>query len=178
MLPYGAKDLAAAFRTVRNNTLTAAEELPEDRLDFSPAPGTRTVRQLLAHIANVDQFSQLVHGEKRTTLKGFNFPEMMAKAAADEQQPRAKAELIALLKQRGESFAAWLETLSDDFLAERVEMPAGASPAAKTRFEMLMGVKEHEMHHRGQLMLIQRMLGVVPHLTRQRQERFAASARA
>jgi uncharacterized damage-inducible protein DinB len=39
---------------------------------------------------------------------------------------------------------------------------------------MLMSVKEHEMHHRGQLMLIERMLGFVPHLTRQMQERTAA----
>ena len=34
-----------------------------------------------------------------------------------------------------------------------------------------MSVKEHEMHHRGQLMLIERMLGIVPHLTRARQNR-------
>jgi uncharacterized damage-inducible protein DinB len=39
---------------------------------------------------------------------------------------------------------------------------------------MLMGVKEHEMHHRGQLMLIQRLLGITPHLTRQMRERLAA----
>jgi uncharacterized damage-inducible protein DinB len=36
-----------------------------------------------------------------------------------------------------------------------------------------MGVKEHEMHHRGQLMLIERMVGVVPHLTREMQARMA-----
>jgi uncharacterized damage-inducible protein DinB len=29
------------------------------------------------------------------------------------------------------------------------------------------------MHHRGQLMLLERMIGVVPHLTRQMQERMA-----
>jgi uncharacterized damage-inducible protein DinB len=50
-------------------------------------------------------------------------------------------------------------------------MPAGLPP--KSRFEMLLGTKEHEMHHRGQLMLIQRMIGLVPHLTRQMQERMA-----
>ena len=37
------------------------------------------------------------------------------------------------------------------------------------RLEMLMSIKEHEMHHRGQLMLIERILGIVPHLTRQRE---------
>jgi uncharacterized damage-inducible protein DinB len=43
---------------------------------------------------------------------------------------------------------------------------------------MILGVKEHEMHHRGQLMLIERMVGVVPHLTRAFQERMAAAAAA
>jgi uncharacterized damage-inducible protein DinB len=71
-----------------------------------------------------------------------------------------------------------MEQLSDDFLAERVQYPAGMSPASKTRFEMLMGVKEHEMHHRAQLMLIERMVGIVPHLTRQMQERMAAMTKA
>jgi len=44
---------------------------------------------------------------------------------------------------------------------------------AKSRFESLLGAKEHEMHHRAQLMLIERQLGIVPHLTRQRNERIA-----
>ena len=39
----------------------------------------------------------------------------------------------------------------------------------KSRLEMLLGAKEHEMHHRAQLMLIERLLGIVPHLTRNRQ---------
>jgi uncharacterized damage-inducible protein DinB len=41
---------------------------------------------------------------------------------------------------------------------------------------MIMSLKEHEMHHRAQLMLMQRMIGQVPHLTRAMQERFAAAA--
>ena len=57
-------------------------------------------------------------------------------------------------------------------------MPPGAEPTTKTRFEMLMSAKEHEMHHRGQLMLLQRMIGLVPHLTRRMQERMAQHAPA
>ncbi len=63
--------------------------------------------------------------------------------------------------------------MSDDFLGEQVSMPPGMQPAEKTRFEMILGVKEHEMHHRGQLMLMERMLGIVPHLTREMQARMA-----
>ncbi len=49
-------------------------------------------------------------------------------------------------------------------------------PAFRTRFDMILSVKEHEMHHRGQLMLIERILGIVPHLTREMQARMAAAA--
>ncbi len=175
MLCYGAKDLARAYRTVRENTVKAAEEIPESQLDFAPAAGTRTIRQLLTHLALTDAFSG-IHKEKRTNFEGFNFPEIVGKMTAEEQKPRSKAELIAMLKQRGEETASWIESLNDDFLAESFTQPPGVTPATKTRFEMIMGMKEHEMHHRAQLMLMQRMIGQVPHLTRAMQERFAARA--
>ena len=50
-------------------------------------------------------------------------------------------------------------------------------PATKSRFEMLLGPKEHEMHHRGQLMLVQRLIGQVPELTRRRQAMQVQAAR-
>ncbi|MDP2052849.1 MAG: hypothetical protein Q8L75_04375 [Acidobacteriota bacterium] len=71
---------------------------------------------------------------------------------------------------RGETFAAGLESMTDAQLGEQVALPMGG----KSRFEMLLGVKEHEMHHRAQLFLMERMIGIVPHLTRARQAAQAA----
>ena len=82
-----------------------------------------------------------------------------------------------MLRSEGEKFASYLEGLSEAFLAEAVSMPPGAERPTKSRLEMLLSPKEHEMHHRGQLMMLQRMVGVVPHLTRQRQERMAQAQR-
>ena len=175
MTYYSAKDLAAAFRTVRNNTIQIAEEIPEDKYSFQPAPGVRTVGQTLVHIANTHKFNHQVHGvEKRTAMEGFDFPKFIAGVMADEQKPRAKAEIVQLLKDNGATVEQWLGSLNEDFLGQQVAMPKGAQPPAKSRFEMLAGMKEHEMHHRGQLMLVQRMLGMVPPLTRQMEERIAA----
>jgi uncharacterized damage-inducible protein DinB len=171
---YGGKDLARAYRTVRANTIKIAEEIPENKYDFTPAPGTRTVRQLLVHIALSDGLSA-VHKERRTSFEGVNFPEFVAMMQQEEAKPRSKDEVIALLKQRGEDTASWISSLDDSFLGEAFHQPAGSDPAAKSRFEMIMAMKEHEMHHRAQLMTIQRMLGITPHLTRQMQERFAAA---
>ena len=175
MLPYGATELANAHRTVRNNTIQVATDIPEDKYDFSPAAGVRTVRQLLTHIAFGNEFAMAVHPARLTTLAGFNFGQFIGAIMAEEQKPRTKAELLELLRSRGEAFASWLEGLDDAMLSEKVAMNDGTS---RSRIEMIMGVKEHEMHHRGQLMLIERMVGVVPHLTRQMQERMAAMAAA
>ncbi|HEV8148457.1 MAG TPA: DinB family protein [Bryobacteraceae bacterium] len=172
---YGAKDLAAAFRTVRKNTIIIAEEIDESKYSFQPAKDTRTVAQQLVHIAVIPRIQLQIHAvEKLNTLAGFNFIEFVGPLKAEEQKPRSKAEIVTLLKESGEEFAGWVETLSDDFLAERMAMPPGMHTDFKTRFEMLLGTKEHEMHHRAQLMLIERLIGIVPHLTREFQARVAA----
>ncbi len=171
---YGAKEIAASFRTVRANTLIIAEEIGEEHYGFSATPDTRTVAQLLTHIALQPRMPLQIHQvEHLRTLVGFDFMAFFGKLMAEEQTPRDKQQIIALLREEGERFAGWVETVSDDFLAETVVFPAGMMPPTKTRFEMLLGAKEHEMHHRGQLMQLERMVGVVPHLTRAMMARVA-----
>jgi uncharacterized damage-inducible protein DinB len=175
MTYYSAKELAAAFRTVRNNTVKIAEEIPEDKYSFQAASDSRTVAQTLVHIATGTRFATVVHGEQKLkTLEGFNFYSFIHPIMAEEQKSRSKAEIVQLLRSSGEQFAAWLGGLSEAFLSEQVSFPQGAQPPTKSRFEMLLGVKEHEMHHRAQLMVLERMLGIVPHLTRDMQARMAA----
>jgi uncharacterized damage-inducible protein DinB len=178
MTYYGSKDLAAAFRTVRNNTIKIAEEIPESKYDFRAAPDCRSVQQTLAHLAVSTGFQHHIHSNKITDLKTVNFLDLMQRFTAEESKPRNKAETVTFLKDSGEKFASFLESLPEAFLSERVTMPPGAEPSQKSRFEMLLSPKEHEMHHRGQLMTIERMIGLVPHLTRQFQERMAQAAQA
>jgi uncharacterized damage-inducible protein DinB len=98
----------------------------------------------------------------------------MTELGAEEAKPRTKDEVIAMLEHEGEVWETFLRGLDDAFLGQMVSFPPEFAAPPKSRFEMIMSVKEHEMHHRGQLMVIQRMLGIVPHLTRQREERMAA----
>jgi uncharacterized damage-inducible protein DinB len=175
MTYYGPKEMAQSFRTVRNNTIKIAEEIAEDQYSFRPAEGTMTVGELLTHIAYGPWFNEQVNLiEKRTTMVGFDFPHYLGLIKAEQAKPRTKAEIIELLKERGAQFASQVEALSDDFLAEKVSTPPGGHPAFRTRFDMLISSKEHEMHHRGQLMLIERLLGITPHMTRDAQARMAA----
>ena len=179
MTYYGGKELANAFRTVRQNTIQTARDIPEDKFGFSPSGDTMTVGAMLAHLAASTNFHYMVHGvDKKTQLSMEDFGGYMAQAKQIESGLTSKDAIIEALTSRGEQFAAWLETLTKAQLAELVHFPAGLQPPSKARFEMLLGAKEHEMHHRAQLMTIQRMIGITPHLTRRRQEAMAARAAA
>jgi uncharacterized damage-inducible protein DinB len=172
MIAYSGKELANAFRTVRKNTVQVAEDIPESQYGHVAAPECKSVGRMLTHIAVAQGFWDEIHRkQRRTTMQGIDFVAMGERAEANESKPRSKTEIVELLRTEGEQFAAWLETLTPEFLAEMVT--EGDGKTARSRFESLLGVKEHEMHHRAQLMLIERQLGIVPHLTRQRKERIA-----
>jgi len=175
MTYYGAKEIAASFRVVRNNTLKIAEEIPEEKYSFRPAEGSRTVAQTLIHLSNVHKFALAINRDKVvSTMEGFDFMGFIGPMIASEQQTMTKAEIIARLTAGGDEFESWVKTLPEDFLAQSVTMPPGGTPPSRTRFDMLISVKEHEMHHRGQLMLVERMIGITPHLTREQEARRAA----
>ena len=167
---YGAKELASSFHTVRKNTIQTAEDIPEEHYGFALAEGTKTIAQTLVHIALSPRLQLTIHGnERRLSFEGFDFPAFMKQLAGEESKDRTKAQILDLLRNDGDRFTGFLDGVTEEFLAEPFAMPAGATPASKSRFEMLLSVKEHEMHHRGQLAVAQRLLGIVPHLTRARQ---------
>ena len=173
---YGAKELAESFRVVRGNTITIAEELPEDRYAFRPAPETRTVGELLAHIALAYSFHHQVHAvEHRSSMEGFDFVGLMQRLAVEEKAARSKEQTLAMLRSSGEKWATWLDGVTESVLAERVSF-GGDNGGSKSRFEMILSVKEHEMHYRGQLMLDRADGGAGAAFTRAQMARRAAMA--
>ena len=172
MTYYGAKHLADSFRTVRKNTLAIAEEIPEDKYGFRATADVMSVGEMLAHLAVSPMWQIDVHSRKVDHLDFAFFSARTQQGKAEEQLLRTKAEIVRALQQNGEKFASFVEGLDEAALQSVVSFPPQAG-SAKSRFEMLLGPKEHEMHHRGQLMLVQRLLGQVPPLTRQRQAMMA-----
>jgi uncharacterized damage-inducible protein DinB len=176
MTYYGAKHLADSFRTVRKNTLAIAEEIPEDKYGFKATPEVMSVREMLAHVAVSPGWQVDFHGNRIAAADFAMFAERMQAAAAAEKALGTKADIVRALRDEGERFAAFVEGLDEAALTSTVSFPPPIQPSTKTRFEMLLGVKEHEMHHRGQLMLVQRLIGQVPHLTRAREQMRAQAA--
>jgi len=163
---YGPKQLAGSMRTVRKNTILIAEDIPEKDYGYRPVPESRSVTETLVHIVFRSQLDRYLHEEKHlSSLEGFDFGALFQKSKLEERA-RSKDQIVDLLRTEGERWSRWVEGLPEALLAEQIRMPGGAS---QSRFEWLLGTKEHEMHHRAQLMVIERLLGIVPHLTRNRQ---------
>jgi uncharacterized damage-inducible protein DinB len=179
MTYYAGPDLARAFRVVRKNTIQVAHDIPESQYGFRATPDTRSVHEILVHVAVGSRWQQKLHGiDKRTEMTAADFGAYIGEANAYGQTLTDRAAILQALEQNGEAFATFLEHITEAELAVKVGFGPGADPSHKTRFELLLAVKEHEMHHRGQLMVIQRLLGITPHLTRARQARTQAPAAA
>jgi uncharacterized damage-inducible protein DinB len=164
---YGPQQLANSMRTVRKNTIRIAEDIPEKDYGYRPAPDSRSVAETLVHIARLAQADYRLHEEdRRASLQDFNFGGLIEQSESEEKRPRSKKEILELLHTEGDRWCRWVEGLSNSLLSELVRQPGGTT---KNRFEMLLGTKEHEMHHRAQLTVAERLLGIVPHLTRNRQ---------
>jgi uncharacterized damage-inducible protein DinB len=179
MTYYGAKELARSFRTVRGNTLAVARDIPEDQYGFQPTPESRSVAEILAHLAVVTSGSYESHAVNRIkTYVGIDFGALVRQRQERERQLTTKAQILQALEQSGEAWAIYLDRVSETELADEIPFSPPAEPRMKSRFEMILSVKEHEMHHRAQLMVIERLLGIVPHLTRERLARMAQAAKA
>jgi uncharacterized damage-inducible protein DinB len=165
---YGGQNMANSWRTVRNNTIQIAEEIPADKYNFRASEDTMTVAELLSHMATNTLWGAKVNlREMKSSITMQDFGDFNTAAREAAATLTTKDAIVAALKANGEELAKGLEGISDAALAEVVTLPMGD----KTRFEMLLGLKEHEMHHRGQLMVMQRLIGIVPHMTRARTER-------
>ncbi len=127
MKMYGGKQLADSFRGVRANTITIAEEIPEDQYGFRPAPGVKSVAEQLAHIAVATGWQIEVHTGRIGHIDFAMFGASLARGAVGGAGAGVEVAIVAALKERGEQFASFLEGLGDAQLAEGYVPAAGAA---------------------------------------------------
>jgi len=159
------ENVLASWKTIRQDTAQAVEDLPPGELDFKPTPDLDSFRQIAVHILNAGNglSGMLLDGEEN--LSGPEFRERMKKhysiLPADADGAAIAAELRSALEPRITGLAqqtpAWYEQIVTRVDGQKV-----------TRLEMLQFIKEHELTHRSQLFMYLRLKGVVPATTRRR----------
>ncbi len=133
MTYYSGKEMARRFEPFARTRSRSRKRFRRTSTTSKAAPDVRSVGQTLAHVALSTGFQHHIHTNKIDDMKTVNFGELMAKFGPEEAKPRTKAEIVALLKSEGEKFAAYLDGVSDSFLAESVTMPPGTVPQRRRR---------------------------------------------
>src|SRR5215470_17316648 len=118
---YGPKELAASLRTVRENTIKIAEDIPEERYGYRPTPESRSVEQLLLHIVVLTKATRTMHERERIqSFQNYDFGALLKGMSVHEDDRRSKKEIVSLLKDEGDAFIAWLEHVPESTLTEIV----------------------------------------------------------
>ena len=142
--------------------LEAVDRFPASQLDFKPRPEMLTARQVILHIAEAER--AWIHA----VVDGGRDEEWVVPAAAPGEgwttvvAAANHATLRALLERWHEPTKRWFERPAGELgrVVQR-RFPDG-SVWSYTLHWILDHVQEHEIHHRAQLNLYLRLLGIEP----------------
>ncbi len=149
-----AETLARLKESMRNRTSTMLGKVPPDKLNWSPAEGALTLGQLLRHIWKSDEaVCKLAQGNWEYLEK--RLPEGLLAVLGDVED--VKTELHNLEEAHREA-VKFIRSLSDEELdREYHNEKLNVRRTARENIHMLI---EHEAHHRGQISVYLRLLGV------------------
>jgi len=156
-----AETIIGLWKDARGGLIEEVEKIPEDQFSFRATPDTRTVSEILQHVISTQK---IIVGEAcrpDTNLRRQSFAAHAEEYAPGVGDVTDKNGLIELLRTSMDECAAKISSY-DDKLGESMQSLMG-QPITKVRF-LTFGMS-HEMYHRGQLTVYQRLLSIEPALT-------------
>lgn len=135
------------FERVYQRTLAVALAVPPERIDWSPAPGELTCGEVIRHLGATELLN--VRGVATGVLR---YDGHTAAPSAGQ------AEALAYLEQCHAQAQALLQALP----AERLQLNIPGMWQDVPGWRRLLGMIEHEIHHRSQLCSYLTQLGIAP----------------
>lgn len=146
---------------VRQGVISEVENLPEDRLDWQWAEGSRSVRELIEHILESGHLVRELVSPHGDFLRQPNI-EFIHEHAADLPRGSDKATLLRLLKETHETLDEAIRDAGELRMLQHIRRFDGQFGTRLAWFNHLVA---HEYYHGGQIALVARLLGHVPALT-------------
>lgn len=156
------EEALGAWKTCRGITVAELDNIPPDKLDYRPAPESRSLAELVIHIIDSGRAfaGEVARPDGDLTRKPP--PELYAEYASGATTADGKAALIERLRATGDEMDRLLRAAGADHMLGVIQ---GIFGQPVTRFAMLHFAIEHESYHRGQLAVCAREMGRVPALT-------------
>lgn len=167
-----AETLCEKWQEVRSGLIKEIELIPADQFSFRATPETRSVIELLHHVVEVER---VISGEacrEDSNLSRTSFPELIAEYAGETQKATTKEAILAVLASSLEQSKSAIRQFGDVKLQENMTRLDGK---VMPKIELLTFIIAHEMYHRGQLTVYQRLIGIEPALTQLFRKMFSAN---
>jgi uncharacterized damage-inducible protein DinB len=165
-------ELLTSWNEVRSGLILEAEQIPEEHFSFRPTDETRSVAEILQHIVETQKFLVGEACRRDASMIRQSFADQIKEHAPGVSAVKDKNGLLELLRSSMESAEESLRSHSD-LLKETL---IGLDGKPKAKLGVLNFIVGHEMYHRGQLTVYERLLGIEPQLTQRFKKIFARSA--
>lgn len=156
-----AEVLLGLWKNARSGFITEVERIPEDKFTFKPTPETRTVAELVQHVIGAQKFFVGECCRPDTNLARRSFSEHTKAYGEGSDGVEDKAKLVELLRSSMEEAEKTIRSNAAGLTALMTGLDG--KPLPKLAF-LLFGMS-HEMYHRGQFTVYERLLNVEPALT-------------
>lgn len=125
-----------------------AELMDEKDYDFKPTPEIFSFKELLFHIINSEvSFTDMIQNGTWTRNK---YP---------AENYKIKQDIVDLLKKVHSQSLKIIQEMTDDQMKKVIKTPWGVE---LTAIGLLWGMRDHMIHHRGQLFIYVRLKGIKP----------------
>jgi uncharacterized damage-inducible protein DinB len=160
--PTIASILNNQLHSIEREVMGAAEAVPQDKFDFSPATANvagdfktpnpvRTMSQQFKHIGDaLESYGSIIMGQKPPSSDDENGPKNI----------KTKQEVIDYLKAAFAKAHSAIDTISAQNATEEITAPGGSRKL--TRLQLAVGMVGHSNNHYGQIIEYLRMNGMVP----------------
>ena len=146
-------DMVSDFLNVFNFTTGKATQLagviPQEKYDWRPAEGVRSIKEVVLHIASANYFF--------SSMMGGTIPEGIDPRSM-EQSDVSREEAVETLKKSVSFVQETVKKLTEDDFNTKIDFFGNKA----TKRQVMFTLGDHAGEHLGQLIAYARMNGVVP----------------
>lgn len=147
--PSPSEAVLEQWNDIGRKLIAMAEDFPEDKYSYKPAPESRTFAVMLLHVGGaMYYFTDFAIGQKP------RYPD-----DPKDDNLKSKAQIVAFMKKCVADGADEIKKKGDEGLKEAVN---DGGPHLDRLYDLAYGLIEHSGEHYGQLVVYYRINGMVP----------------
>ena len=148
------EQIIAGWKEVRAGLIDEANQIPADQFSFQAAPNTRTVLGLLQHLVESQKFLVGEACRPDTNLMRKSFAEQIKDYAPTVREVNDKDGILDVLRATMDESEAKLIAAGDEMRNTMTRFDG----QEMTKLAFMSFAIAHEMYHRGQLTVYERLL--------------------